>query len=173
MNKIIAPRPWYKEFWAWVVIGLPASVVIGCFFTVNIAFQNADTVVDSDWRKNGLSVEKQIEKENAAKALGLNAEVSISRQTGLISLKLQSTLKPEELGDKLTNLKILNLNLEHPTTANFDQKIKLHKTKNGLFKGKLTQFYSGLRYLNLMPLDNAWKLKGEITLFTQQAQLIK
>lgn len=171
MNKKITP--WYKEFWAWVAILLPASVIIACFFTVRIAFQNADSVVDASWRKNGLSVEKKIEQETAANLLGLEAALSISRKTGAVLLTLSSQLKTKAVEKKLNALSELTLSLEHPTQPQYDQKIDLKKTSKGLFKGEIHQFYSGVRYATLASKQGAWQLKSKITLFMKAPQWIK
>ena len=41
--------PWYRQFWPWFIIALPASVVIASFFTLWLAISNPDhLVVDDD-----------------------------------------------------------------------------------------------------------------------------
>ena len=41
--------PWYKQFWPWFIIALPASAVIASFFTLWLAISNPDhLVVDED-----------------------------------------------------------------------------------------------------------------------------
>lgn len=39
---------WYKQFWPWFLIALPASVVIACMFTITLAVQNAPVIVQKD-----------------------------------------------------------------------------------------------------------------------------
>ncbi|MBT8069117.1 MAG: hypothetical protein HKP21_12920 [Xanthomonadales bacterium] len=42
-------QPWYKQFWPWFIIALPASVVVASFFTLYLAVSNPDQlVVDED-----------------------------------------------------------------------------------------------------------------------------
>jgi hypothetical protein len=42
-------EPWYKQFWPWFIIALPASVVVASFFTLWLAVTNPDhLVVDED-----------------------------------------------------------------------------------------------------------------------------
>ncbi len=173
-NKKVEHSPWYKEFWVWVIIGLPASVVIGCLFTVYIAFHYADSVVDDDWSKHGLTINEQIESEMYAKQIGLKASIDISRNTGeiLISLNQQPSLKTAKNDIELDNSKILTLRLEHPTMVELDQKIILYKKSAGNYKGEIKQFYSGERYLSLVPQKGLWKLKGKIKLFTNNQQII-
>jgi len=41
-------KPWFKSFWPWFVISLPAAGVIAGITTVIIAVQNAPIVTDRD-----------------------------------------------------------------------------------------------------------------------------
>jgi len=40
--------PWYKQFWPWFIIALPASAVIASFTTLWIAISNPDGLVVTD-----------------------------------------------------------------------------------------------------------------------------
>ena len=40
--------PWYKQFWPWFIIALPATAVIASFITLWIAISNPDTMVLTD-----------------------------------------------------------------------------------------------------------------------------
>lgn len=37
--------PWYKQFWPWFIIALPASVVVASFYTLYLAISNPDGLV--------------------------------------------------------------------------------------------------------------------------------
>ena len=42
-------EPWYRQFWPWFIIALPASAVVASFFTLYLAISNPDQlVVDED-----------------------------------------------------------------------------------------------------------------------------
>ena len=45
--------PWYKQFWPWFIIALPASVVVASFFTLWLAISNPDQLVvdDEEYRR--------------------------------------------------------------------------------------------------------------------------
>ena len=45
--------PWYKQFWPWFIIALPASVVVASFFTLWLAVSNPDPLVvdENEYRK--------------------------------------------------------------------------------------------------------------------------
>lgn len=40
--------PWYKQFWPWFIIALPASVVVASFVTLWLALSNPDPLVVED-----------------------------------------------------------------------------------------------------------------------------
>ena len=64
---------WYKQFWPWFIIALPASVVIASFVTLWIAISNPDhLVVDEDeYRqlKSELKAQNPVQKDNNDKAV--------------------------------------------------------------------------------------------------------
>jgi hypothetical protein len=37
--------PWYKQFWPWFIIALPAAAVVAGFFTLWLAISNPDHLV--------------------------------------------------------------------------------------------------------------------------------
>ena len=46
-------EPWYRQFWPWFIIALPASVVIASFVTLWLAVTHPDhLVIDEDQYRN-------------------------------------------------------------------------------------------------------------------------
>ena len=41
-------KVWYKQFWPWFLISLPASVVVASMFTISIAVENAPIITDRE-----------------------------------------------------------------------------------------------------------------------------
>ena len=66
--------PWYKQFWPWVLIGLPTSVVIASVVTYFLAINGMDSVISKDYYKEGLAVNADLERDKKAVALGLSAD---------------------------------------------------------------------------------------------------
>lgn len=54
-------RPWYKEFYVWMVISGPVSVVLACAVTAFYVLQGPDAVVSEDYYKEGLALAKEVE----------------------------------------------------------------------------------------------------------------
>jgi hypothetical protein len=40
--------PWYRQFWPWFIIALPASAVVASFITLWLAISNPDPLVVND-----------------------------------------------------------------------------------------------------------------------------
>jgi hypothetical protein len=53
-------RPWYKEFYVWMVIAGPVSAVLACAVTAVYIFQGPDAVVSENYYKEGLALEKEV-----------------------------------------------------------------------------------------------------------------
>ena len=49
-------KPWYRHFWPWFLMALPAAVVVAGLSTAYIAHEHADDlVVDEYWRRKGVA----------------------------------------------------------------------------------------------------------------------
>ena len=49
-------RPWYRQFYPWMLIALPASAVIGGFVTLYIAISHPDALVRKDCVRDGVTI---------------------------------------------------------------------------------------------------------------------
>ena len=60
-------KPWYRQFWPWFIICLPASAVVASLYTVSLAVRTTDSlVIASD---DGMDV--VTERNLAAEALAV------------------------------------------------------------------------------------------------------
>jgi hypothetical protein len=64
--------PWYKQFWPWFIIALPASVVVASFFTLWLAISNPDPLVvdENEYRqlKGELKAQDPVEETKEVEA---------------------------------------------------------------------------------------------------------
>jgi len=69
--------PWYKQFWPWFIIALPASAVIAGFTTLWIAISNPDAMVltDSEYQR----VRSELKAQPKAQDKQENAKTSESQ----------------------------------------------------------------------------------------------
>lgn len=49
-------NPWYRQFWPWFLILLPASAVIAGFFTLYLAMQAPDRIIKGEYETLGKTI---------------------------------------------------------------------------------------------------------------------
>lgn len=151
-----APRPWYKEFWPWFLLGiLGLSVVMGVTFLV-FSLIGFDGMVEDDYYKQGIAINQVLEQDQRAAELGMQADLRIDDLTGDVVVELKGQARPEQL----------RLELIFPTQGNRDQSVTLERVRNGHYVGQLPHALQYRWYLHLQPAisDPDWRLRGEIEL---------
>lgn len=159
MNDI---NPWYKQFWPWFLMALPASAVIGGIITIVIAMTNPDGLVKDDYYKAGLGINRVLEREQKALELGLSAAVEWqpAQQQLSVQLAAQQPLNSERL----------LMQLVHPTRSGQDINVPLLRQEGSRYTGLLADMPSeGNWYLFITPEDESWRLNGRAQL-PQQTQ---
>jgi uncharacterized protein len=144
-------EPWYRQFWPWFLIALPGSVVVASFVTLWLAISSPNPMVVDDYARIARSTEKRMERDLAAAALGVRAEVRIVAGAELVEVRLSpESVAPESL----------ELRLSHPLVEELDQVLKLTRVPEG-WSARLAP-PAGRWYLQLYPGDRAWRLSGEL-----------
>ena len=146
--------PWYKQFWPWFLIALPASVVVAGLTTWGIAARHADDLVADDYYKSGLSINRDLAMLEQAQALGLQGELTIDDNQVIVSLR--GTATPAAL----------RLHLSHPLEADWDRVVNLPRSRPGTYSTAL-DLPTGQRWLWSieplpLPADAPWRLDGEV-----------
>ena len=161
MNPMESARPWYKEFWPWFVMLFPASAVIGGIVTYQLAAQNIDGVVEDDYYKQGMAINRTLDRDAAAASINLAG--TLSMVGGDASLLLTGDVKqwPERV-----RLRIL-----HPTRAGMDQIVMLTSRGGGRYAARCG--ISGAAKWNLLLEDEQknWRLAGHIEAGRTEAAL--
>lgn len=105
-------QPWYKQFWPWFLIALPGSVVIASIATIIIAATDPDGLVNDDYYKQGLLINRTMEKLEQTRKLALSLSLTSHKDKLHLKLYSDTQLLPEQ------NLLV---SLSHPTRASRDQ----------------------------------------------------
>jgi hypothetical protein len=146
-------QPWHQQFWPWFLIFLPASVVVAGFVTLYIANKHSDDLVTDDYYKNGLAINRQIEKIERATALGISATLQMSEHSVAV------TVAGAVEADTLT------LYLSHPMEADRDMTIELVRVEPGFYAGTLEQTaFSRWHWTLENPGEPRWRLNGSVDL---------
>jgi hypothetical protein len=149
--------PWYRQFWPWFVIMIPAATVVAGFYTLYLAVDTTDSLVTSAEGGMDVVAERHRVAEQRAYSMGLDATVDINRTTGAMLAELLGT--PD--GDWPPSLELL---FSHPTNAQLDRTVTLSRAIPGdggvpRWAGHDVNVPSGRWYLILKSSDD-WRLYG-------------
>ncbi|PLW83132.1 hypothetical protein CWI75_06865 [Kineobactrum sediminis] len=154
-------KPWYRQFWPWFLIALPGSVVIASFNMLYLAVSSADDMVIDEYYKEGLAINRQLEKRQLAEQLGLGVQLAIN--TGEVVVFISGPVTDASL----------EMRLSHPMEADRDFRTLLYRVGPGIYSGALDAPVATRWHWTLSAGDNsAWRLDGVIdnTDFAQPAQ---
>ena len=161
---------WYTQYWPWILICLPGSVVVASIITIVIAVQGADSLVSDDYYKQGKLINQDLTKIEYAKKIGLSGGLSVKDNALLLNVNAK------EQGIKMPP--VVKMFFIHPTSADKDLSITLIEIaqKNPDESARnLSAYYTsqkntelikslskGAWYVRLQPLDKNWQLNGKI-----------
>jgi len=131
-------------------MSIPVASLVLCALMLVFAIRSNDGLVADDYYKQGLGINEQLGKEQAARKLGLEAIASISPDRDAIRIVLP---KSEALK--------LKLRIVHPTRAGEDRSIDLIARGSGVYEAALPPLASGRWYAMLEDEDGSWRLNGE------------
>jgi len=141
--------PWYKVPYVWLIIALPLSAVIGGIVTLYLAIISDDGLVDDDYYKDGLAINRVLDRDQAAQKLGLDANIKLDSDQQLMTLDLVAP--PEFLKPR-----VLLAHLMHATRKGHDIVIKLNQTPAGSYHGLLPKLVAGHWYIQIE--SGNWRL---------------
>ena len=152
--------PWYKQFWPWYLMFLPASVVVAGVATAIIATTHRDPMVVDNYYKEGLAINRVLSQQQRAAELGLLAHTEYNTATGRLEIKIDNRL--------IDDITYLNLSFVHATLADLDKVIVLQKGKQGIFAATIKNIDAGRWNLFLEPANKQWRLDAKIVFPTSQ-----
>ncbi len=151
--------PWYRQFWPWFIIFLPASAVVASLYTVSLAYRTTDSLVISAEDGVDVATERNLAAEHRAAELGLEAVIGIDPATGAITTSVAN--------DQVDASAMLTLQLSHPTDSTRDVSVDLVAAMPGadgtlVWAGHLVSVPDGRWYVILRSGDD-WRLTGTWT----------
>ena len=151
-------KPWYRQFWPWFIIALPASAVVAGLTTVWIAMQTTDSLVVSSEDGVRNATDRHLLAERLAAELDVAALVEIDPETRVVSAAVRSSGL-----DALPAT--LDFELSHPAFANRDQHITLSRAMNDsdgnpVWVGHFLSVPSG-RFYAVLKAGDDWRVSAE------------
>lgn len=139
-------QPWYREPWPWILMAGPAIVVVAGLVTAWLAVKSNDGLVFDDYYKQGLAINRTLERSDAAARLGLEARLYFADDRVRVLLETTSVRGA------------LTLRFAHPTRAGMDRSLHLAMVEPGVYEGRLEPLQPGRWHVVLE--TNAWRLAG-------------
>jgi hypothetical protein len=144
-------RPWYREPLVWLVAAIPALTVVAGITTVVIAGRHADPVVVDDFRKEGVAINIDPARDQAATRLGVAADLSDGNGRLAVALSAGRAEAPRRLV----------VILSHATRAELDRMLTLERGVDGRYAAAMPSLERGHWYVEVTPVDREWRLTGE------------
>ncbi len=142
-------RPWYREPYVWLIIALPLSAVIGGLFTIYLAVVTDDGLVEDDYYKEGLAINKVLDRDREARRLGLAAVPFYDSVAGTLVVELSSKQGYDLPAE-------LPLKLMFSTLSGYDQQLRLVRRADGRYVTPVKSLRRGKWYLQIE--GEGWRL---------------
>jgi hypothetical protein len=117
-------RPAWREPLVWLVFGIPGLTVIAGLATWWLAAQRADSNVAEDWYRQGLTINRALERENRAQAQHIHARLELRPNQTLIATLFAPAPLPTSL----------SVTLIHPVRAEEDVRVVLSLHPDGVYR---------------------------------------
>lgn len=149
------PGPWYREPWPWILMSGPAAAIVAGGFTIWIAFATSDGLVAEDYYKQGLGINRVLEREADAARRGVVARIELAGDRHRITVLL-SGVAPAAL----------HVRFAHATRSGHDLILRLARTGEGRYEAAVAQAFPPGHWIVQLEESNAgraaqWRLAGE------------
>jgi hypothetical protein len=141
-------RAWYRNPWPWLLMSGPAIVLVAGAVTTWIAFASADGLVAEDYYKQGLGINRRLEREDAARGLGISAV--LYRDESSIVVEMRGAA-PE----------VLFVHLAHATRAGHDVRLRLTPGGDGAYRAGLPPLPPGRWRAAIEDARGTWRIVVE------------
>ncbi len=146
-------KPWYKQFWPWLLISLPVFSVFKAVHTVYIMNKQSPDLVVDDYYAEGKAINMNLAKYREAASRNLSGTVLLAGNKVIVNLKENPLL-----GDKLV------LNFVHNTVASKDFKVSAERSGASMFVAELPNVIDGKWNLVVADTKDEWKLRASFVL---------
>ncbi|NND69809.1 MAG: FixH family protein [Halioglobus sp.] len=129
---------------------LPASVVVAGLSTLYIANRHADDLVADDYYKEGLAINRRIERTQNAADLGISANFSVSER--IVTVSASGPVHSDTL----------RLHLSHPLEADRDLTVTLNRAGPGTYMVGIPVELGPRWHWALEDAAGNWRLNGAL-----------
>jgi len=147
-------RPWYREFYVWMVIFFPALTVVGGVTMLVIATRSFDGLVVDDYYKRGIQINRDLARDRKAQHYGLTGRLTIDANASLLRVELDA-------GTRFPAPDAVRIGLFHATRQGFDFQLQMRRTSTLAYTTSLPALPPG-RW-NIQVEADDWRLVGSLT----------
>jgi hypothetical protein len=147
-----AQVPWYREPWPWLLIAPPAASILMGAAMWTLAVRTSDGLVVDDYYRRGLAINKEVDRETRAAALGVRAVVTFNPERSRVRLQLAAAGSAPSP---------VIMRLVHPTRAGEDQILTLAPSPDGVLEGAVHPPAPGRWHVLIEDPSAGWRIAGE------------
>lgn len=158
------PAPWYRQVWPWLLMSMPAAAVVGGVITYWLAATTPNAMVVDDYYREGKAINLQLARDDAARSLGLAAELAHGPgdETRVLLRSSPGAVLPP----------FVRLRLVHATRADLDRELVLAAAGDGLYVATLSGLPARGRWnVVLEDPQRRWRLVGAASGFAAPLRL--
>ncbi|MDO6496820.1 FixH family protein [Photobacterium sanguinicancri] len=149
-------KPWYKQFWPWFLMAIPATSIIYSLSIVYVFSQNQVDLVAEDYYKKGKAINLDLSRLKVADALKLKASLQVVDD--------QITVNFDK--GELTQFPNLRVTFTHRTLANRDFTQMVSADLKGSYHFNTSSPVKGPWFVEVEPFEGDWMLQGPVALPT-------
>ena len=140
---------WQREPYVWMLIFFPVLAIVGGIITTVLAVKSNDGLVVDDYYKEGLEINRTIERDKIASDYQLNAEVNFNEELEEVAITLIANTD-------FVYPKDLSISFLHATRAGLDKQANVLLTNENIYRGNLSKLSTGKWYVHMQHDD--WRL---------------
>lgn len=156
-------RPWYREFYVWMMIFFPAVTVVGGVIMLVIATRTFDGLVVDDYYKRGMQINRDLARDRKSYDYGLEGRLAIDAEAALIRIELKAA-------QRVPIPDTLRVGFFHATRQGLDLELQMHRRTAFAYTAPLPPLPPG-RW-NIQVEANDWRLVGSLTAPTSSTALL-
>ncbi len=160
MTAVRHPSPWYREPWPWLLFFPPAVAVAAGLVTMAIAIDSFDGVVSDDYYRQGLAINRSIDREAQARERGLTARLQFNPSGDRVRVAVSGDVSAEGL---------LRLQLVRAARSGDDQQVDLVSVAPGVYEGRLLRPLHGRWHLHLEDAGHRWRISATAQMPAERA----
>lgn len=161
MSEMQTPSPWHKQFWPWFLIVVPVVTLGLSVMLITLAVSTEDSLVIDDYYKKGKAINRQLDKIQKARDLGLNGELWIE----------DNRVKVHFTDNTPSDGSALEMKFHHATLESKDFSLMLVQDGAGDYVGEAAVLIEGHWRLTLTPFHKQWKIQQSVAL-PQEAAIL-